>query len=357
VNKMLGAVNYLHTMDVCHRDLKLENFIFTEKGPAGEIKMIDFGFSKHYLHKEHMHEVVGTSYYIAPEVLGRDYTQKSDIWSMGVIIFMMLCGRCPFGGQDDYEIQENVKAGNYSLSTKHWRNISTDAKSFVRSLLDMNPESRPTASQALAHPWLMSGGTGIYKEDGEENEVDVEAEEALGKSVEQIKKFRTFSRLKKMALMSVAVGMDDREVEKMKLAFRELDTKNNGTISLAEFRGVMQKTKFVDDKDIDKLFADLDMDHTGYIKYSEFLAAAVQEQSFLEDDRVVDAFNKLDTDHNGTISRENLKGILGDELDDAAIDRMIAEADFHNDGVISLDEFRMMLEGKKVGDEGTAPGS
>ena len=88
--------------------------------------------------------------------------------------------------------------------------------------------------------------------------------------------------------------------------------------------------------------------HAGYIKYSEFLAAAVQEQNFLEDDRVVDAFNKLDTDHNGTISREDLKGILGDELDDAAIDRMIAEADFHQDGVISLDEFRMMLEGKKA---------
>ena len=85
---MLAAVNYLHSMDVCHRDLKLENFIFTEKGPKAEIKMIDFGFSKHYLHKEHMHEVVGTSYYIAPEVLNRDYTQKSDIWSLGVIFFM-----------------------------------------------------------------------------------------------------------------------------------------------------------------------------------------------------------------------------------------------------------------------------
>ena len=346
---MIGAVNYLHTMDVCHRDLKLENFIFTEKGPEGEIKMIDFGFSKHYLHKEHMHEVVGTSYYIAPEVLERDYTQKSDIWSLGVIFFMMLCGRCPFGGTDDYEIQENVRAGNYSLNTKHWRGISTDAKNFVRSLLDMNPETRPTASEALSHPWLMSGGTGIYKEEGELLQ-DPEADEALGKSMEQIKKFRTFSRLKKMALMSVAVGMDDREVENMKIAFKKLDTQNNGTISLKEFRGVLEKTTFVEAKDIDKLFADLDQDQTGFIKYSEFLAAAVQEQAFLEDDRVVDAFNKLDTDHTGEISRENLKVILGSELDDAAIDRMIAEADFHNDGVISLDEFRMMLEGKKVGE-------
>ena len=109
--KMLGAVNYLHSMDICHRDLKLENFIFSETYPAGEIKMIDFGFSKHYLAKEHMHQIVGTSYYIAPEVLAKNYTQKSDLWSLGVIFFMLLSGRCPFGGTNDFEIQENVRNG------------------------------------------------------------------------------------------------------------------------------------------------------------------------------------------------------------------------------------------------------
>jgi len=73
--------------------------------------MIDFGFSKHYLAKEHMHQIVGTSYYIAPEVLAKNYTQKSDLWSLGVIFFMLLSGRCPFGGTNDFEIQENVRNG------------------------------------------------------------------------------------------------------------------------------------------------------------------------------------------------------------------------------------------------------
>lgn len=255
----------------------------------------------------------------------------------------MLCGRCPFGGNDDYEIQENVRNGNYSFKSKHWRGISTDAKNFVRSLLDMNPESRPTAADALKHPWITSGGTGMH-DATDSSEVD----EAIGNSIKQVQQYREFSRLKKMALMSVAIGMEDREVEQMKLAFQEFDVQKNGTISLNEFRTVMKKSNFLQDQDIESVFADLDLDKTGFIKYSEFLAAALKEQTFLEDDRVVDAFNKLDTDHNGTITRENLKSILGNELNDDAIDRMIAEADFHKDGVIHLDEFRMMMEGKKA---------
>ena len=152
--KMLGAVNYLHSMDICHRDLKLENFIFTNKEASKEIKMIDFGFSKHYLAKGHMHEVVGTSYYIAPEVLAKDYTQKSDLWSLGVIFFMMLSGRTPFGGDDDYEIQENVRKGNFEMRGKHWRTVSTEARHFIKCLLEMDVDSRYSAEQALNHPWI-----------------------------------------------------------------------------------------------------------------------------------------------------------------------------------------------------------
>jgi calcium-dependent protein kinase len=345
---MLGAVNYLHSMDICHRDLKLENFIFTEKGPAGEIKMIDFGFSKHYLSKEHMHEVVGTSYYIAPEVLAKDYTSKSDMWSLGVIFYMMLCGRVPFGGNNDWEIQENVRRGEFKMTGKYWRGVSTTAKAFVRSLLDMDVDMRPSAGQALKHPWITSGGTDEHEGEStavQSSDSDVGVD-ALETTVANLREYRTFSRIKKTALMAVAVGLNDRDVDAMKRAFEELDTMKNGTISLAEFRGVMKKTQFVDESEVDKLFNDLDLDHTGMIKYTEFLAAAVQENLYLEEDRVVDAFHKLDTDSSGSITRENLKTVLGGELDDAAIDRMIATADFAKDGVISLDEFRRMMAGE-----------
>ena len=347
--KMLGAINYLHSMDICHRDLKLENFIFSEQYPAGEIKMIDFGFSKHYLTKEHMHEVVGTSYYIAPEVLAKDYTQKSDLWSLGVIFFMMLSGRCPFGGSDDYEIQENVRSGKFEMRGKHWQNVSSEARHFIKCLLEMDVEARFNAEQALNHPWIKN--IGQCSSTGESPRTPAEeaaGEEAVGTMVSNLKTYREFSRLKKTALVAVAVGMADKDVDMMKTAFEELDLKNNGTISLEEFRQVMLKTKFVADSDIENLFRDVDLDQTGMIKYSEFLAACLQENLYLNEDRVVDAFNKLDVDHSGVISRENIAEVLGNDLDSDAIDRMIAEADFHNDGVINLDEFRRMMNGEKA---------
>ena len=98
IKRMLGALNYLHSNNIAHRDLKLENFIFTSAETDAEIKLIDFGFSRQYLEKDaKMQEMVGTCYYLAPEVLKRDYTQASDLWSLGVVIYMMVTGSVPFG--------------------------------------------------------------------------------------------------------------------------------------------------------------------------------------------------------------------------------------------------------------------
>ena len=350
--KMLSAVNYLHSMEICHRDLKLENFIFTNKGSNKEIKMIDFGFSKNYLSKGHMHEVVGTSYYIAPEVLAKDYTQKSDLWSLGVIFFMMLSGRTPFGGDDDYEIQEAVKTGQFEMRGLHWRHVSTEARHFIKCLLEMDVEVRYSAEQALNHAWIKSGGKDVADSSvsPRTTEEDMLIDESVNMSISSIKMYREFSRLKKMALVAVAVGMTDTDVDAMKTAFEEMDIKKNGTISLEEFRQVMSKSKYGQNSsvDIDTLFADVDLDQTGAIKYSEFLAACLQESLYLEDDRVVDAFNKLDVDHSGQITRSNLKAVLGKDLDDEAINRIIAEADFQKNGVVDLDEFRRVMRGEKA---------
>eukprot|EP00949_MAST-11_sp_MAST-11-sp1_P005003 g5003.t1 len=344
LRKMLQAVAYIHQAGICHRDIKLENFIFTNKGPDAEIKMIDFGYSKAYLAGSHMRAIVGTSYYIAPEVLRQDYTEESDIWSLGVVAFMMLSGRCPFGGNTDEEIQENVLRGVVRFRTKLWGSVSEEAKAFVSHMLRIDPTDRPSAARALQHPWL----TGVGNcDDFEPLRKDTLGEDHIDEPfISHLMEFKRYSRLKKAALMAVAFSLDDDHIKSVKKAFEEIDTENTGTITFKEFQGVMQKHGVTEARDLRELFDSMDQDHSGMIKWTEFIASCVQERTYLQEDRVVDAFNRLDVDNSGVITKQNLIDMLGDDLDEDAINRIMNEADFLKDGVIHLSEFKRMMAGE-----------
>lgn len=136
---MLSAINYLHSLHIAHRDLKPENFLFLENRFDSPLKMIDFGFAKNMEVKAKMNTRAGTAYYISPEVLTGDYNESCDIWSIGVILYMMLSGYPPFDGENDLQIIEAVKAGHFGFPQPVWRSVSEDAKAFIRLLLDVNP--------------------------------------------------------------------------------------------------------------------------------------------------------------------------------------------------------------------------
>jgi calcium-dependent protein kinase len=156
VSKMLSSLNYIHLRRVCHRDLKLENFIFENSDKEAEIKLIDFGLSKVYLEDSaHMKAVLGTSYYVAPEVLAGDYGMECDLWGLGVLTFMLLSGQAPFSGEEDSDILKLVKIGKFSFTPRNiWRNISKSAQDFISKLLVVDPKARMTAQEALQHPWM-----------------------------------------------------------------------------------------------------------------------------------------------------------------------------------------------------------
>lgn len=129
-------MNYLHTNRICHRDIKPENFLLYKENQDEHIKLIDFGLAKRVGQNEIMNAPNGTPYYIAPEVLKGSYTTQCDNWSMGVVLFIMLSGKPPFGGKTNKEIIDNVLKGTYSYSNPVWGNISAEAKSFIDALLE-----------------------------------------------------------------------------------------------------------------------------------------------------------------------------------------------------------------------------
>lgn len=155
IAQMLSAVGFLHSRSICHRDLKLENWVLESgKDVWSQLKLIDFGLSTHFTPGHRLSRVVGSSYYVAPEVLKKSYTEACDLWSLGVIAYMLLSGAPPFYGKNDEAIKASIVQGEYTFPHELFRDVSDEAMAFVSTLLAYNIEYRYTADQALTHPWL-----------------------------------------------------------------------------------------------------------------------------------------------------------------------------------------------------------
>ena len=154
IRSLLEAVAHLHSKDIVHRDIKPENIIFAHSGEDSDIKLIDFGLSQIHQKDEPMSNPVGTSYYMAPEVLLRKYDKSCDVWSIGIVAYILLCGYPPFNGSNDARIQEAIRAGKLRFSGKGWGDKSRDAMDFISCLLRKDTD-RLSIKQALNHPWIV----------------------------------------------------------------------------------------------------------------------------------------------------------------------------------------------------------
>uniref|UniRef100_A0A7S4QYB6 Protein kinase domain-containing protein n=1 Tax=Ditylum brightwellii TaxID=49249 RepID=A0A7S4QYB6_9STRA len=157
---MLCSVHYIHSKGIIHRDLKLENFLFSDDSPDSKLKMIDFGLSKHFRFGELQHaDAIGTPYTVAPEVFRGSYDERCDVWAIGVITYLLLSGDPPFGGCGGPEplmtVRGNILKGSFAFDPPEiWSNVSSDARQFITSLLVTDPSNRPTAQGAQKSEWL-----------------------------------------------------------------------------------------------------------------------------------------------------------------------------------------------------------
>lgn len=336
--QMMSAICYCHSQKICHRDLKPENLLFLSKEKDSPIKIIDFGLSKIYVPKKKgrnsMKTKVGTAYYVSPEVLQGDYDEKCDIWSAGVILYIILSGEPPFNGENDMEIYRNIEKKKFSFPEKEWKNISQEVKDLIKFMI-CDPDKRYTAEQVLNHPWVV-------------NSFSHSTANLTNFNVESLKLYKKAHKLKKAVLTFIASRLKENEVKNLKEIFQLLDKNKDGTITLEEMKEGMSilKDKGVD-INVEEIFQSIDTDKSGGINYTEFIAASIDQKIYLKEERLYEAFRMFDKDNSGKISKDEIKKVLNLNKDnDQSIDDFMKELDLNGDGEIDYNEFITMMTNK-----------
>jgi len=336
--QMLLSVSYIHSQGICHRDIKLENFLY-EKKETNHLKLIDFGFSKIWEPNTKMQLSCGTLAYVAPEVLDKAYNNKCDLWSLGVVIFILLVGYMPFSGSELHQM-EMIRAGKCTFRKESWQRVTKEASEFVGKLLIVDVDKRLSASDALKENWIAK------RDSMEQTPTDKLDQETLN----SLTSFAQASVFRRACMSVMAWSLTPEDRAQVRNAFLELDTSHTGTITLGEFKKVMQDKFHVEDEQVMLAFQAVDVTHDEVIHYSDFLAAMVASRITVHDDVLAQTFRRFDTDNSGTITAANLKEVLGESLDGVEIQKLMAEADADNSGTISYQEFIQYMKSGSAAD-------
>ena len=329
--QMMSAINYCHSNKIVHRDLKPENLLLATPDENSPIKVIDFGMSRIFNNKQAMFDKVGTAYYISPEVLDGFYDEKCDIWSAGVILYILLCGYPPFNGNDDDEIFESIKKRKFVYPDAEWANISKEAKDLINKMLS-EPLTRLTAEQVLGHPWLVNQ----LNKNTKAKEIKI-----------NFNTFKTYSganKLSRAVLTYIASRLTDEEVKKLKDAFQKIDVNGDGMLTLDELKNAINQNPEVHVMNIEQIFKTIDTDNSGVINYTEFLAASIDKRIYLQEDKLRDAFKLFDEDKSGKISKSEISKVLKFKKSGAEMTKLFEKYDLNGDGEIDFDEFLNMMK-------------
>ena len=326
--QVMSSIEYCHNYGICHRDLKPENLLYLNDGNEknNPIKVIDFGLSQIFINRP-LTTKVGTAYYVAPEILKGKYTEKCDIWSAGVILYIFLSGDPPFNGRNDNEIYNKIAQMKFSYPDKKWRNISNEAKDLINHMI-CPEKDRYDAKQVIAHPWFQNATNTPL--------VDLDFDPIF------LRDYVKGSNLKKIFKLFIASRLDENEISHLKDIFTAFDQSKDGQISFEELtKGLIQlKSSNFKEEEMFNLFKGIDVDKNGRIDYTEFLASTLQKKNFLKIERLFEAFTMFDKDNTGYITKDNLIKVLkAEKCQEKEIDSYIKAADKNGDGAIDYKEF------------------
>ena len=338
MKQIMSAICYSHQNGIVHRDLKPENILLDSNSDDLSIKIVDWGCAKRIKKDERLHQVDGSSYYIAPEVLQGDYNEKCDIWSCGVILYILLCGYPPFNGDNDEEIYASILSGEFSFPEEEWNSVSDEAKNFIKKMLVKNPEERITALDSLQDIW--------FKNNEEKSET---YDKDLAKNV--LSNMRRFKKSRKLEKATIAFIINQlilkEERVDLKKLFKEWDTNGDGVLSKDEIMAGYKKVYgHADEDEIENMIKSIDLDGNGVIDYQEFLACSMSKDIILRDENLESCFKFFDTDSSGKLSLDEIMALFkkgANEKHVEAFKKMINDADENGDGEISLEEFKDIM--------------
>lgn len=345
MRQLLSAVQYCHANGIIHRDLKPENILIESVDEYNKeyftIKVIDFGTSDTLIKNKMMDKQIGTPFYIAPEVLNNSYNEKCDVWSCGVIMYILLCGVPPFFGNTDDEIYKAVKEGKFSMDGPEWSEISREAKELIKAMLKKDLNKRFSAEEALNHIWFKK-----MRECVKENFVI--SKERLNQVANNLKNFRANMKLQQATLAYIVHNLIKKEdMKEMREVFLKFDLNGDGRLTKDELLKGLSNVMTPNEAmaEVNRMMQIIDVDGNGFIEYEEFLRATMNRNKLLTDENLRVVFDKIDKDKSGKISPDELKGVFGKEsnISNEVWNQIVNEIDDNGDGEISYEEFKEMM--------------
>ena len=343
MKQIFSAVDFCHQKGIIHRDLKPENILIESEEEANKefftVKIIDFGTSGKLKSGEMFNLTVGTPLYVSPEVLKNKYNEKCDIWSCGVIMYMMLSGNPPFKGDNDEEIYQAVKEGKYNFDDEKWDEISGDAKDLIKNLLIKDMNKRYSAKKALSHPWITKHRRNKTLDKNKLNEV-----------VTNLKNYSAKLKLQQLTLAYIVHNLTSKEdCDFLREVFIIFDESGSGKLTKDQLiKGLnIVLSEEESEKEVNRLMNIIDVDGNGFIEYEEFLRAGLNKTKIITKENLETSFKLYDINKRGKINARELGMVLGqgdDNIKEEVWQELIDEADIDKDGEINFNDFKTIME-------------
>lgn len=264
---------------------------------------------------------------MSPEVVMGDYDEKCDIWSAGVILYILLGGDPPFQALSEYEIYQKIEKMEYSFPSQPWDKISQEAKDLISNML-CHHDKRMTAKEVLSHKWLA-------------DRLSPESKTLPTDIINNIKKYSSYNKIKKAVLTYIAARLNDSEIKSLREIFQKIDINNDGTITMDEFK---KGFSYLNDEILEDIFRSIDTDKSNAINYTEFLASTIDQRIYFQEDKLISAFGLFDKNGNGKISKNEMKEILNvTQEDEHKIEEIFKSIDINDDGEIDFNEFLILM--------------